>query len=64
MKLEAGKHYRTRDGQRAFVAGINEQASGSDVCVGWVDGAPNSWTVDGCYFADMVPHELDLVRRA
>jgi hypothetical protein len=62
MKLEAGKYNKTRDGRMAFVAGINDQATGSDVCVGWVDRGPRSWTIDGFHFADMVPHEFDPVR--
>lgn len=53
MQIEAGKYYRTRDGRKAFVAGIIPSGESEYPCVGWVEGETNgeSWKIDGCFFA-------------
>ena len=61
MRLQSGIYYQTRDGRQAFVGAISERACGTDACVGWVEEKATSWTIEGYYFADMVPHDLDLI---
>jgi hypothetical protein len=58
---EAGRHYRTRDGRKAFVAALGREVDVADKCIGWIGPASCSWTEDGFYFADLVPNENDLV---
>jgi hypothetical protein len=61
MNLQAGKHYKTRGGRRAYVAAISEQAARAESCIGWIGESSCSWTLDGFYYADFFPDELDLI---
>jgi hypothetical protein len=41
--------YKTRDGRKATVAAINENAVSSYVAIGWFDGLVGCWTIDGLF---------------
>ena len=61
MELEAGKYYRTRNGKKAFVAGINPiKDLNTDPAVGFVGPVPHSWQIDGRYenYSKQSRHDL------
>jgi hypothetical protein len=60
-RFQAGKHYRTRGGRKAFIGCIGERVDVGDKCIGWIGSTLCSWTEDGFYLEDLVPHEKDLV---
>lgn len=47
MKIEAGKYYKMRNGEKAYVAGVNPDNSKIMCCVGWDVSGNQSWTIDG-----------------
>lgn len=56
MKLEAGKHYRTRDGRKAYVAAVatpEQVACSTSRAFGWCDGVAHCWHDDGRYLASI-----------
>lgn len=64
MKIEAGKYYETRRGEKAFVAGISPFTSTDPLyhIVGWIDGTTDAaaWGLGGAY-ADRAEAPEDLV---
>ncbi|MBR0799859.1 hypothetical protein JQ615_31285 [Bradyrhizobium jicamae] len=58
MKLVTGKQYRTRNGQRAYVATINEAMAPGEQAVGWVEESSCSWNMDGSFYADLTANDL------
>lgn len=59
MKLEVGKEYRTRDGQKVMITEAAD--NGSDDCWGLTDdGKPLRWYCNGRYFSHK-EHPLDLI---
>ncbi|CUW85644.1 hypothetical protein N5C66_03725 [Rhizobium pusense] len=62
LTLEAGKFYRTRDGRKAFVSGINPFPDGSHIrAIGVVvDEGVQGWDLNGAFTLEL-EHRLDLV---
>ena len=53
MKLEAGKYYRTRDGQKAFIGATDPfgNAETHYKAVGFTDGGYCHWAIDGRFWS-------------
>lgn len=49
MKLEAGKYYKTRDGRKAYVAALREDAIPDECAVGWVLRDSGYW--ESCWWS-------------
>lgn len=47
LTLEPGRYYRTRSGQKAYVAAVNADAAASDYAIGWLRGVSCEWFQDG-----------------
>jgi hypothetical protein len=60
-RFQVGQHCRTRDGRKAFIGCIGGRVDVGDKCIGWIGSTLCSWTEDGFYLEDLVPHEKDLV---
>ena len=63
MKLEVGKFYRTRSGERSYVEKCRPSAlmSGNFIYIGWVNRElrAREWLDDGTLV--VAPHAIDLV---
>jgi len=60
LKIEAGKYYRMRNGERAYVALTNKP--GAKPIVGWRDGGqPHEWTTDGSHFDSGIEALYDII---
>jgi hypothetical protein len=62
--LEAGKYYKTRDGRKAFVAGINPFGDryDDDKAVGFINGNGTcSWSTNGTWMERADEDDFDLV---
>lgn len=53
--------WRTRRGREAIVAGINPDAGESFQVIGWIDGIPETWTIEGKEYTHGVSSN-DLIR--
>lgn len=55
MEIKPGM-YRTRDGRKAIVGAVNENAEPEWYAIGWIDGVHRSWCKEGNVFANREAH--------
>lgn len=64
LKLEAGKYYRKRDGQKVYVAAVGCPFAEAELtqALGWCeDGSDLGWAIDGRFYPDGQATKYDII---